>query len=208
MNPKKSEAKRFKWGQRHPLLLQQYLNEEIFWVALLLLLVSGGLLLWNPVEFEPYRPHLSAILVGTGMILVLTFLFRLRAYVQCRKNELRVQLPFYRFTIPYRQIKATRPASLTRLFPKEEQRWTQRRFLRWLWGQTVIVIELNELPHPELWLRLWMSKYLLSPEEVGLVLAVRDWLALRTELDESVARERRRQQPTVRRSHSSGAPDR
>lgn len=178
-------------GKRHPLLLQQELNEQNFWPCLLLLAVSGGLLAWNPEPFAGYRPHLIAILVASGLILILTSLLRLRAYARCREETLLIQLPFLRLEIPYSMVKTSRPAEFYRTFPPSEQRWTQRRFLRSLWHRTVVVVELERWPRPRFWLRLWLSKYMLCPDAVGLVLPVRDWMAFRTEFDEF--RTRRRQ---------------
>jgi hypothetical protein len=191
MKTKQTRAKPTKRGQRQPLLLQQHLNEQNFWVSLLIVGATAGLLIWNPPEMARYRGYLSVVLLGTGCVLILTYVYRLRAYVQCREDTLCVRLPFYRLAIPYSSIRATRPNEFLRLFPPEEQRWTQRSFLRWLWGTTVVVVDLEQLPAARPWLRLWMSKYMLDPRETSLVLPVRDWIALRSELDEFVSRHRR-----------------
>lgn len=180
-----------KRGKRHPLLFQQRLNEQIFWPSILIIGLSSALLIWNPARLEPYRSTLSLALVSTGLTLALTFLYRLRAYAQCSSDSLLIQLPFHRLTIPYTGIKTVRPTELYRMFPPEQQNWTQRSFLRGLFGETVIVVEMEQLPRSHVWLRLWMSKYMLCPERVGLVLAVRDWLAFRAQLDEFKARRRR-----------------
>jgi hypothetical protein len=177
-------------GKRHPLLYQKRLNEQVFWPCVGILAVSVVLLVWNPGELAACRPHLVVILVGAGLVLVLTFLLRLMAYVQCSDHGLLVHLPFYRLTIPYGQILATRPSELYRMFPPGAQRWTQRSLLRSLFGRTVLVVELDHLPRHRLWLRLWMGRYMLCPDAVGLILPVRDWIAFRTELDEYRSRRR------------------
>jgi hypothetical protein len=191
MNTQQRQDKPTKNGQRRALLLQEHFNEQNFWVCILILALCGALLIWDPAPFAIYRPYLFAILIGTGLILILTFLYRLRAYVQCREAGVVVQLPFYRLIIPYEAIRATRPNEVYRLFPPDEQRGTQRRFLRWLWGTTVVVVELEQLPGSRPWLRLWMSPYMLSPNEVGLVLPVHDWIALRSDMSEFQSRRRR-----------------
>jgi hypothetical protein len=177
-------------GKRHPLLYHQRLSEQYFWPAVLIVAISGGLLVWNPGKLEPYRLVLSVSLACCGMVLVLTLLFRLRAYAVCTAHGLQLQLPFYRLEIPYRDIKDVRPTELFRLFPPREQGWAQRRFLMGILGATVLVIALDELPARTAWLRLWMSKYMLCPDHAGLVIAVRDWIGFRTELDEFRARQR------------------
>ncbi len=188
MADRQPKRERGRQGRRHPLLYQQQLNEQSFWPSILILAVSAGLLIWNPAQFETYRLHLIMLLVGSALILVLTFALRLMAYVQCRQDGLHLNLPFYRLTIPYREIKNIRPTELYRMFPPREQRWTQRHFLRLLFGRTVLVIEMEELPRSRSWLRLWMSNYMLCPDAIGLILSVRDWIAFRTELDELRAR--------------------
>lgn len=177
-----------KQGKRYPLLFQQRFSEQIFWPSILILALSAALLVWNPVRVERYRTTLNVALVCTALVLVISLLFRLRTYVRCLHSGLRLQFPFLRLTIPYNEIRSTRPTELYRMFPPDRQRWPQRYFLRALFGKTVVVIEMEKLPHPKIWLRLWMSKYVLCPDRTGLVLAVPDWMAFRAELDEFRAR--------------------
>jgi hypothetical protein len=191
MTKKKKNDKVVKRTQRHPLLLYQHLNEQNFWVSLLIVATMAGLLIWNPPQEAGYRPYFFVVLVGSAAVLILTFLYRLTAYVQCREDELIVQLPFFRLTAPYDAIRTTRPNEFIRVFLPQEQRWTQRYFLRWLWKATVVEVDLEKLPAPRPWLQLRMGKYLLDPHEDSLVLAVRDWIALRSELDEALSRHRR-----------------
>ena len=179
-------------GKRHPLLFQQRFSEQVFWPCILILALSIALLVWNPPTVEPYRGTLRIALAAAGSILAITMVYRLRAFARCLPSGLHLQLPFFHLLIPYDVIRSTRPTELYRMFPFEKQKWPQRRFLRTIAGKTVVVIELEQLPHSRIWLRLWMSKYMLCPDRVGLVLAVRDWIAFRSELDEFRARSRRR----------------
>jgi hypothetical protein len=174
-----------KRGKRHPLLYQQRFNEMVFWPTILTIALCITLLIRAVPEFQAY---IIVILFGCGAILILTFLFRLRAYAQCRTSELWIQLPFFHIVIPYRAIKTTRPTDLYRLFFPYQLRWTQRQFLKPLLGRTVVVIELEQPPAERRPLRLWMSPFMLSPDTDGLVLAVRDWIAMRGEVDEFKAR--------------------
>jgi hypothetical protein len=177
-------------GKRHPFLFQQRFSEQLFWPCILILALSAALLIWNPPKVEPYRVTLSVALAGAGLILVLSMVYRLRAFARCLGSGLCLQLPFYRLLVPYHGIRSTRPTELYRLFPFERQKWPQRAFLRTIIGKTVVVIELEQLPRSRIWLRLWMNKYMISPDRVGLVLAVRDWMSFRAELDEFRARNR------------------
>ena len=177
-------------GKRHPLLYHQRLSEQYFWPAILTVAASTALLAWAPAKLEPYRLLLTMALACCGLVLVLTLLFRLRAYAICTAQGVRVRLPFYHFDILYSEIKNVRPTELYRLFPLREQRAPQRRFLAPLLGTTVLAIELDELPNRTAWLRLWMNKYMLCPDSVGVIIAVRDWMGFRAELDEFRARRR------------------
>lgn len=178
--------------RRHALLFQQRLSEQVFWPSVTIVAACAALLIWNPARLDPYRATLVVVLVGTGLLLVVTLLFRLRAYVQCRPEGVRIQVPFHQVTIPYPQVKATRPTELYRLFPPSKERWSQRQYLGPLFGATVVVVELEELPGPPWRLRLWLPKYMLCPERTGLVLAVADWMALRSDVDELQTRSRQR----------------
>jgi hypothetical protein len=178
-------------GQRHPLFLQQRLNEQLFWPSLILIIICIGLLVWNQPAFQQYRLNLMVILLATGFIFILTNFYRLRAYAQCRPEALRLQLPFYHLDIPYRLIRTTRLSELQHMFPLDSLRWTQRAFAEPILARTVVVVELEDLPVPRSSLRLWMSPLMLPPDVIGLVLPVRNWLNFRTELDEYVASLRR-----------------
>ena len=188
MNDSSSGQAQPEKGKRHPLLYHQRLSEQYFWPAILTVGVSTALLVWAPDKLAPYRLVLIMALACCGLVLVLTLLFRLRAYARCTAQGVHVRLPFYHFDIPYGQIKSVRPTELFRLFHPRELRWHQRRFLAPLLGTTVLVVELDELPGRAAYLRLWMSKYMICPDRVGVIIAVRDWMGFRAELDEFLAR--------------------
>ena len=195
MSQPPSSEKRSARPKRHPILFQQRLNEQAFWPCVLIVGILTALLILKPPRLDPVRAPLVVVLVGTALVLVLTFVFRLRAYVQCQPEGLRLQLPFYSLTIPYHEIKGVRPTELFRMFPPGEQRGGQQYFLRSLFGETVVIIELEQLPASPWMLRLWMTKYMLCPDTTGLNLAVRDWLNFRAELDEQRARHRAPRKP-------------
>lgn len=187
-NPQQRKVR--KNGSRYPLLIHQRLNEVVFWPCVLIIAACAALLIWNPSEFEPHRLSLAVILVGTALILVLTFALRLTAYTQCREKGLRIQLPFFRVTIPYHEIRNTRPTELFRLFHPKEQPRIRRHFLQGLLGKTALVMEMDKLPRRKTWLRLWMSPYMICPDPTGLVIQVREWIAFRTEFDDFRTRAR------------------
>jgi hypothetical protein len=190
MSEQQAENRSSGKGKRYPLIFQRRLNEQVFWPCVLILGLIGGLLIWNPAGLDRYRATLEVVLVGSGLILIFTFLLRLRAYAQCRAEGLWVQLPFYHLSIPYQAIKATRLTELYRMFSDGQLGWGQRRFIEPVMGKTVVIVELEELAIPSLARRLWLSEAMICPNEVGLIMAVDDWLSFRTELDETLFRHR------------------
>lgn len=175
-------------GRHYRLLYQQRFQEMILWPAILIIILTAALLIWQPEPLASYRALFLLAFTVAVLVLLLTSIYRLRAYVRCGEHNLIVQLPFYRLTIPYDQIQKSRPAEIFRLFPPTEQRSTENNFLDPLLGATVLVVEVSGLPAPARRLRLWMSKFMLSPDHPGVVLAVRDWIALDQELEEQRAR--------------------
>lgn len=179
-------------SRRHALLFQRRLSEQVFWPSVAILVICAGLLIWNPDKLAPYRLSLMTALTGTGLVLIATLIFRMRAYVECGPDGVRIQLPLHQWTIPYDRIKATRPTELYRMFPPSKERWPQQQYLVGLAGATVVVLEMDELPASRFRMRLWLPKYMLCPDRTGLVLAVADWMALRSDLDEFQVRSRQR----------------
>lgn len=171
-------------GQRHPFTFQARLHELTFGPCLLLILLCAVLLVWDPAELASSRGSLSVILAGTAAILILTCLFRLRAFARCRADGLSLQFPFRRLLIPYHEILQTRPTDIAHMFALERMPFGQAHFLRPLAKQTVVVLEMDRLPLSRFQMRLWMSRYMICPDLTGLALPVHDWLALRSELDE------------------------
>lgn len=171
-------------GRRYPLLLQRRLSAMLFWPALLIGLLITVLAILSPPGIEAYWPYLLVAGIGGWAVAILSLWFSLRSYARCRPDGLCIRLPFYELVVPYRDIQSTRLAQFGRQFPPENERWSRRRFLEPLSFTTVVVVELEALPAPRRRLRLWMSHYLLSPDTPGFMLPVRDWLGLRSELDE------------------------
>ena len=171
-------------GARHPLLLYQRWNEQVIWPCILIMLICALLLVWAPDRLPGQRLKLAVALVGSGAILVLTYAYRLTAYVQCWTDGLRIQVPFYQMTIPYEAIRTTRPTDFFRLFPPRRVPRLQRNYLWLIMGSTVIVLDLDELPYPRSWLRLRLGRYMLHPNAPGVLVTVPDWIAFRGELDE------------------------
>jgi hypothetical protein len=171
-------------GRRYSLLLQRRLRDMLFWPALLIALLAMALVVLSPPGIEGWQPYLVVAGLAGGAAAILSLWFSLRAFARCTAGGLLVSLPFYELLIPYGDIQSTRLSQIGRQYPPENEPWSRRRFLEPLSYVTVVVVELKALPAPRRQLQLWMSRYLLSPDSPGFMLPVRDWLALRAELDE------------------------
>jgi hypothetical protein len=185
-------------SRSYRLLPQERFARGYLGISLMLLLLSAGLLIWNPPALSTIRPVLVVTAVIGALILTLMILVRQMSYVVCQMDELLIHLPFRSFVVPYAHVRSIRPDAFYRIFPPGEQPGWQRNVLSGVWSRTVVAVELNEFPWPRRQLRTWGGKYLLLPHSSGLVLPVRDWMALRTELDERYAAWRVRQRPDKR----------
>jgi hypothetical protein len=180
-------AKRRARGKRYPLLIYRRLFSLYAGPLILLFLASaaplGAALVWELPDLQPMRWTLIVVAGISGLLLLALFVSRWLAFVRCQANSLLVQSPLYQVVISYGRVRLTRPTGFVRVFPPQEQNWSQRRFLESLWGKTVIVVETTGLPLPRWWLRLWLNKYLLLPGGSGFVFAVKDWVGLSQEID-------------------------
>jgi hypothetical protein len=132
---------------------------------------------------EPF----DTIIIAGGTVLItlafLIFLMRGMGYVQAGKDHLRIMTPFLRLKISYRRIRTAHPAEFAQLFPPSKAKWAERRLLAPFYGNTVLVVELSEFPVPASILHLFLPRVMFSPQAKGLVLVVKDWMALSTELE-------------------------
>jgi hypothetical protein len=171
---------------RHPLLLYRRLFSYYGWPSGWLLLVSGGLLVWDPPALADLRLALLLAALLSTTLLLLTFVMSRLAQVQCGEDGLLIQVPLYRLHIPYESIARTRTSSLGTAFPPSRQPFSTRAFLEPLWQAPVVVVEVERLPQSRRQLRLWLDSRMLLKS--ALVLPVEDHRALRAQIDEAMIR--------------------
>lgn len=183
-----------KRGDNFRLLIYERMWQR--WAWPLFLLIPASVAFWwyspaIPIITQRFRiltlvPALVAVL-----LLAYTFLARRMAWVQCRQKHLRIQTPFYPLAVSYGRIREVRPQQFAHIFDPAQQKPARRNWLRPYWGKTALVVDLSSYPVSRLWLRLWLSPYVLH--EPGLILLVDDWMALSRQLDDfRAAREMRR----------------
>ena len=176
-----------KFGKRHRLLIYQRVMDRMWPATLVLGLMVVAMWWWGgdifPLLPEPFD---TLILVG-GTVLVtmafLMFLMRNMAYVQACTDHLRVATPFIRLKISYRRIRTTHPLEFQQMFPPSKVGWADHRLLEPFYGKTVLVVGLTAFPISQPVLRLFLPRVMFSTQSKGLVLVVKDWMALSTEME-------------------------
>lgn len=187
-----------KAGKRHPLLMYQRLMDRLWQptLALGLLLAAIFALAWfTPISILQPGNELWLLIGAAGCLAFSLFAFLARrvAYLQPRRDHLRLVTPFLRLSISYRRIRSVRSADFNQLFPPGKSSWAQRSYLEPFYGRTVIVLELSSYPLPPALLRFFLAPQMFSKQSTGLVLVVPDWMAFSTELDSMVEDWRRSQ---------------
>jgi hypothetical protein len=111
----------------HPLLLYRRLFSYYGWPSVWLLVVSGGLLVWDHPALAALRLALILAALLSAILLLLTFVMSRLARVQCGEDGLLIQVPLYRLHIPYESIARTRTSSLGTAFPPSRQLFSTER---------------------------------------------------------------------------------
>jgi len=150
------------------------------WALPCILVIPASIALW---WFAPQIPIVSnrfrILILLIPLIVLAIFLYAFwakhMAFVSLRPKNFRIQTPFYPLFVSYGRVKSTRPGPLP-----EEYR---NQWLADYTGKTVLLVDLTEYPLSRTWLRLWMSPYLLTPEDDGFIFVVNDWMALSRRFD-------------------------
>jgi hypothetical protein len=135
-------------------------------------------------KFLPWRWQLFA---GVGVLAILVGLFFLIikefAYVQPFPTYLKLVTPFMRINISYKRINRTIPSEMRQLFSfKKMSGWVQDIFSP-LASKTALVLELKGYPISPVILRLFLSRFFFKDKTPHLVLLVKDWMRLSSELE-------------------------
>ncbi|RLC67553.1 MAG: hypothetical protein DRI48_01980 [Chloroflexi bacterium] len=180
-------ARKRRRGKRFRLLIYERMWKRWAWPCILIL-PAAVVLWWVAPSLSITHPLYRALALVPAFVslalLAFTFLARRRAWVECRRNHVRIQTPLYPLVFSYARIKATRPQSFAQVFPPSQEKAARRSWLGPYWGKTVLLVEISQYPVSKTWLRLWLSPYLLSPASPGFVFLVDDWMGLSRQLDD------------------------
>jgi len=180
-----------KTGSRHPLLLYKRVMDRLWRYTLVLGVLLFAIWFWTWWFGSSVIQGQQDLWLLLGAVVVLSFtLFaffaRRMAYVQPRRDHIRLVTPFLRTNISYRRLISTHPADFAQVFPPKDASWAQHRLLEPFYGMTVVILELSGYPLPPALLRLFLAPQMFYRRAKGLVLLVPDWMALSTELDSFV----------------------
>jgi hypothetical protein len=177
-----------KYGDRHRLLFYRRSMDRV-WKNTFALGLIMAIVGWFSLIKETTILGFSSTwwLLGTAVLAfsvsVFAFLARYLAYVQVYTSYFSVVTPFLRFRISFRRMRSVHPVLMQQVFPKNESRWAQRRFLAPFYGKTCLIMELRCYPLSPALLRLFLPAQMFSPQSAGFVFLVPDWMKLSTELD-------------------------
>jgi len=175
-------------GHRHGLLVYEHMLNR-WWPTTLVLALALGLLGWltsrDPfLGADAWRANGLWTMAGVALVVTLIFfLLRRSAYIQARRESLRLVTPFLRLDISYRRIRSTTTATFASLFPARRLTGWKRDLLEPLGPRTAVVIDLNGYPIPELLLRMSLSALFFKDRTPHLVIVVKDWMGFSAELE-------------------------
>ncbi len=177
-----------KVGKRHSLLIYRRTMDRLWGPTILLgliLMVVWGLLRVQNVKVLDTE-NTFWLLAGAVVSLafgLFAFFARNMAYVQPRRDHLRLVTPFLRLNIAYSRIRSSHPSNFFQLFPPSNTGWASRRVLEPFYGKTVVVVELTGYPISPIFLRLFLPEIMFSRRSEGFVLVVPDWMEFSTDLE-------------------------
>ena len=175
-------------GRKYPLIVYQHMMNR-WWPAMF----TMGLA-WFAWAYSEYIDPLAQFIawrwqlcIGVGALAILVGLFfivlKSFAYVQPFPNYLKLTTPFMRVNISYKRIRKTLPTEMYRLFPRNSlSGWMQDIFAP-LANQTGLVVELTGYPISPAVLRMFLARFFFKDKTPHLVILVKDWMTLSTELD-------------------------
>ena len=175
-------------GTKFPLVVYQHLLNR-WWTPM----IAMGLGLFGIAYgryMEPIGPFLPMhwipfVALGVLAIIVGIFFLIIRqiAYVQAFPGYLKFVTPFMRLNISYKRIHKTTTTEMKLLFPPKSMSGWMRDIFAPLATQTALIIELKGYPISPVILRMFLSRFFFKDKTPHLVILVKDWMRLSSELE-------------------------
>jgi len=177
-----------KAGRRYTLVIYTHMLNRwwpaTFMLSLALFAIAWGVSRTSEGQAQPYLVTATAGLGGLVLIFTLfLFIIRKAAYVKAFPTYLRLVTPFLRINISYRRFRGSTTSEMRALFPPKSLSNWRREIIAPLSSMTAIVINLNGYPVSPALLRLFLSPFFFKDKTPHLVILVKDWLHLSTEID-------------------------
>jgi len=175
-------------GTKFPLIIYQYMLNR--WWPPMIAIGLGMFALAYSEYIDPIAQFLSwrwQLFGAIGVLAILTGIFFLIikqvAYVQPFPGYLKFVTPFMRVNISYKRINKTIPAEMRQLFFFKSMSGWVRDIFSPLASKTALVIELKGYPISPVILRLFLSRFFFKDKTPHLVILVKDWMRLSSEIE-------------------------
>lgn len=175
-------------GHKYPLIVYRHLLNRwwtpMFAFGIVMFALAYGEYTHPVYRFIPWRWQLPA---GVGVLAILIGLFflviRQMAYIQPFPGYVKLVTPFMRVNISYKRLVKTTTNEMRYLFPPKSMSGWVRDIFAPLASQTAIVLELKSYPVSPALLRMFLSRFFFKDKTPHLVILVKDWMGLSTEID-------------------------
>ena len=175
-------------GRKFPLVVYRHLVNRwwtpMFAIGLVMFALAYEQFHHPIYQFIAWRWQLFA---GIGVLAILVGVFfliiRQIAYIQAFPGYLKLVTPFMRINISFKRIHKTTTAEMARLFPPKIMSGWVRDIFQPLASQTAIILELKSYPISPVILRLFLSRFFFKDKTPHLVILVKDWMSLSSEID-------------------------
>lgn len=175
-------------GHKFPLVVYQHLLNRwwtpMFAIGLVMFALSYEQFNHPVYKFIAWRWQLFA---GIGVLAILIGIFFLvikqLAFIQAFPGYLKLVTPFMRVNISYKRLHKTTTTEMRQLFPPKNMSGWVRDIFQPLATQTAIVLELKSYPISPVILRMFLSRFFFKDKTPHLVILVKDWMRLSSEID-------------------------
>jgi len=175
-------------GHKFPLVVYQHLLNRwwtpMFAIGLVMFALAYEQFSHPVYQYIAWRWQL---LTGIGVLAILIGIFFLvikqLAYIQAFPGYLKLVTPFMRVNISYKRLHKTTTTEMGQLFPPKSMSGWVRDIFQPLANQTAIVLELKGYPISPTILRMFLSRFFFKDKTPNLVILVKDWMRLSTEID-------------------------
>lgn len=175
-------------GHKFPLVVYQHMLNRwwtpMFAIGLVMFALAYDQSIHPIYKFIAWRWQLFA---GIGVLAILIGIFFLIikqiAYIQVFPGYLKLVTPFMRVNISFKRLHKTTTAEMKQLFPPKSMSVWMRDIFQPLASQTAIVLELKGYPISPVILRMFLSRFFFKDKTPHLVILVKDWMRLSSEID-------------------------